>query len=162
MLTDSYIGMVKLLREMHNYCQCNKIYINGKKTEVILFQKGGRGHKRKNNPFWYRNKRIDYVSDYSYLGVSFTQSTAFDKACSKIGSKAHAAAAALLCFLYKNKILSWKTLVKLFQALVNSILLYASPIYAIKSLKEIEKIQVRFYKRLLNLPQSNPDYAVRI
>ena len=57
---------------------------------------------------------------------------------------------------------SWRVFDKIFQSLVKSIILYASPIYALRYLQDLEKIQTLFIKRILNLPQCTPDYALRL
>ena len=45
-LADSYIGMKKILQFFYENCQINKLVVNIRKTKIILFQKGGHGHKK--------------------------------------------------------------------------------------------------------------------
>ena len=45
-LSDSYIGMKKILEYLSKYCLINKLTINVKKTKIVLFQKKGHGHKQ--------------------------------------------------------------------------------------------------------------------
>lgn len=77
-------------------------------------------------------------------------------------SKAKAAISSTISLIHKLKLNSWDIFNKLFDSLISSILLYASPLYAIRHLDELEKIQLNFYKRLMNLPFCTPNYAVRL
>ena len=53
LLADSYIGMVKLLRELHSYCQNNKLEINFDKNLLYFCKKGGMAIKEKSTiPVW--------------------------------------------------------------------------------------------------------------
>ena len=56
----------------------------------------------------------------------------------------------------------WDVYNKLFDSLVTSVLLFAAPVYAIRYLSEIETVQFSFFKNLLSLPHSTPNYAVRL
>ena len=57
---------------------------------------------------------------------------------------------------------SFETYKKIFESLAKSILIYASPVYALQTLEALERVQTQFYKRILGLPQSTPGYAVRL
>ena len=46
--------------------------------------------------------------------------------------------------------------------MIESIILYAAPVCAIRTMTELERVQTQFYKRLLGAPRCTPDYAIRI
>lgn len=69
---DSYINMKRTIKALGEYCSLNKLEVNIRKTKVILFQKGGHGHKRKHAPFYFNEQIIEYVKEYVYLGVIMT------------------------------------------------------------------------------------------
>ena len=57
---------------------------------------------------------------------------------------------------------SWDVYNKLFDSLVTPLLLFAAPVYAIRCLSEIKTVQFSFFKNLLSLPHSTPNYAVTL
>ena len=52
LLADSYINMKILLKYFYEYCTENKLKVNIRKTKLILFQKGGHGHKKNFSILW--------------------------------------------------------------------------------------------------------------
>ena len=64
--------------------------------------------------------------------------------------KAKIASSSEISLIYNLNAHSFEVNIKLFDSLVKSIVLYSSPIYAIRHLNELEKIQVQFHKRLLH------------
>ena len=154
--------MRKIIKALYEYCRLNEMEVNDSKTRVILFQKGGHGHKKKHAPFIFGEKTILYVKEYIYLGVNITQTALYAEATEQYLKKAKIACCSTLALIHKIKVNSWKVYSKLFHSLTQSIIMYMSPVYAIRHLDDIEKIQTMFYERLLNLPQCTPNYAIRL
>ena len=94
--------------------------------------------------------------------VKFTQNEKFGAATTCFIAKAKAVSDAAISLIYRLKISTFVTYKKLFEPLVNSILLYASPMYDIQYLDELEKIQLQYYKRLMILPSCTQNYAARL
>ena len=94
-------------------------------------------------PYRFGEESIEYDKEYEYLGVKFTQNEKFGAATTCFIAKAKAASAANILPIYRFKINTFVTYKKLFELLVNSILLYASPVYAIQYLDELEKVQLQ-------------------
>ena len=159
---DSYINMKKTIKALAEYCDINKLEVNVKKTKVVLFQKGGHGHKRKHTPFYFKDQIIEYVCEYVYLGIIMAQTAMYKKTADYIVKKAKAACTSTISTIHKLKINSWNIYSKLFHTLVNATLMHGSEVYAINHLEELEKIQLTYFKRLLNLAQNTPNYAVRL
>ena len=161
-LSDSYIGMKKILVNLKEYCLANSLIVNIKKTKIILFQKGGHGHKKKYSPLLYGSQTVEFVKEYTYLGVTFAQNALFEKAAKEMTSKAKLAAASVSSLIHKENINTWEVIEKLYSSLVSSTVLYAAPVYAIRYLHCIEQVRNLFIKRLLNIPQNTPDYCIRL
>ena len=162
MLADSYIEMKKVLKHLYDYCKQNELKVNLLKTKIVLFQKGGHGHRKNKAPLSFGTELVEYASEYVYLGVKFTQNALFTKAMNETITKAKAAVASTISLCEKLNVNSWKVFERLFGFLVKSIILYAAPVYATRYLQDIEKIQSLFIKRILKLPQCSPDYALRL
>ena len=161
-LADSYIAMKNVTKYLFEYCVINKLIVNVKKTKIILFQKGGHGHKKKLAPFFFGIDLIEYVNEYKYLGVTMTQTALFEQATKQYIIKSKAACTSTISLIFSLNIDTRNVYNKLFDSLVISVLLYAAPVYAIRYLNEIEKVQMFFFKRILNLSYCTPNYAVRL
>ena len=72
------------------------------------------------------------------------------------------AVGATLNIINKNKIDSWPVHKKLFDSLVKSVLLYTAPVWSLRYLNDLEKVQMAFIKRSLNLPKYIPNHFVRL
>lgn len=57
-LADSYIMMKHIINHLQEYLNLNKLEVNICKTKIIIFQKGGHGHK-KLTPLKYQGKEIN-------------------------------------------------------------------------------------------------------
>ncbi|XP_076177046.1 uncharacterized protein LOC143151606 [Ptiloglossa arizonensis] len=86
----------------------------------------------------------------------------FSKEVKLIISKARIAIGAIWKSLVISKCTSWKAANKLFDSVTRSILFYGISIWEIRYLKEVEKVQTEFFKRLLNIPKNTPGYMIRI
>ena len=96
------------------------------------------------------------------MGILFVNSALFEKTCKQILFKVNRATVSLLSLINGLNIKAWYPCVKLFNSLVKSLLLYASPVLCLRHLQEIDKVQINFFKKLLNLPLYIPNYAVRV
>ena len=110
----------------------------------------------------YNGIEIKFENQYVYLGVPFVQSGTFDAITKLFMSKSKKAIQPVLKIINNLNYVNLNTCNKLCDALVKSILLYAAPIWSPRHLKDMEKIQNAFYKKLLFLPQNTPGYAIRL
>ena len=62
-----------------------------------------------------------------------------------------------ISLIYRMKLDSFEVCYKLFDSLINYMLLYSAHIHSINFLNELEKIQLQFFKRVLILPQCTPN-----
>ena len=101
--------------------------LNISKSQIILFRKGGQGYKKRLTPIEYNNMEIEFVKEYSFLGVTFVQSGTYDNACKKFLIKGKNAIQPSVNLL--NKVNKFKTITcqKLFEASISSTVLYAAP-----------------------------------
>nr|XP_046485669.1 uncharacterized protein LOC124220588 isoform X2 [Neodiprion pinetum] len=160
-LAESYIHMKRIIEALYEYCVINKLSVNTKKTKVIIFRKGGRRHKQEEKKFMFGDSSVEIVKEYVYLGVTFSQTESYESHTKKIVSKAKAACSSTLALIHRIHANSCKVYDDLFGALVQSILLYGTEVYSLRHLDSVEKIQLGFFKKLMNLPQCTPSYAVR-
>ena len=87
-IADSTVMMNKIFKYLHEYCIINELEFNLLKTKVVLFQKGGHGHKKSHSTLFFGSELVEYVREYTYLGVIFSQTALFASATSEMISRA--------------------------------------------------------------------------
>ena len=97
-------------------------------AKIIIFRKGGYAQSKKIRPFKYGTDEIEIINNYSYLKILFSQSMVYDNAVKEIMSKANLPNNAALSVVNKIKKIEWDSITTLFEALVKSTVLYASPV----------------------------------
>lgn len=148
-----------LISALKEYCQLNSLVLNVKKTNVVIFKKGGRNFKR--DRFQFGEEDIMVVKRYVYLRVTFDSGAGMFEAATNIFNSANLAAAETRGLIWRAKLNNKKDIDRLFSSMVASVIHHASPVWAIRHLDLVERVQTGFYKKLLGLPQNTPDYVVR-
>ena len=125
LMSESAEGLQKCLDKLQEYCTKWCLTVNIDKTKVIIFNKGGARYSR--YKFRIMNCDIEITDKYCYLGIIFSASGSFTKACDALYDKA-------LKAFYKFKQLhpqnNVKLAMRLFDTLVVPILTYAGTIWA--------------------------------
>lgn len=139
-LADSVVEMKKILKALKKYCTQNCLEINIKKTQIVVFRKGGHAHNNKIGPYMFgKEQRVEIVSRYEYLGVLFSNLATFANATDSALSKANLAIGTTIALINRLKLESWEPVEKLFKSLVSSVVLYAVVIWRLRYLEELEK-----------------------
>ena len=112
------------------------------------FRKWGR--LRQNETWTYDRQIIETVDNFNYLGAVINYTGSFTLNQEHLVGKA---LKAMNTLLYKCKMydLKPKILCQLFDAFVGSILKYASEIWGFTKSKDIERINLKFCKRMLQV-----------
>ena len=151
LLSQTEIGLNNMLKELKKYSEENGLTVNIKKTKVMIFNKTGR-HIRRN--FYLGDLKVETTREYKYLGFNITPHGGI--AAGLIDLKDRALKA---YFKMKNKMgLSFRkypiVTIKLFQTLIQPILLYASDFWGVLKTPNnnpFEKIHMKFCKELLGV-----------
>uniref|UniRef100_A0ABD2WGY5 Reverse transcriptase domain-containing protein n=1 Tax=Trichogramma kaykai TaxID=54128 RepID=A0ABD2WGY5_9HYME len=114
-------AMVKrTLKALESYCLLNKITVNIRKTNIIIFKKG---RASKENPkLYFQKKELEIVNKYTYLGIDFTKNGTFETAARSIRKKAAQAANPVAALINRTEMNSWSQINNLFKSLVASTL----------------------------------------
>ena len=100
-------------------------------------------------------KEIEITKEYKYLGILLGQSGSFftlKKHIAEQGSKA------MFSLFRKLKCLNLQ--IDLFNKIVKPVLLNGSEIWGFGNLDILERVQLRFYKYILNLKTSTPSVMI--
>ena len=133
---------------LHTYCNSWGLEVNTEKTKIMVFR--NRGLLLRGENWTYNNQEIEVVDEFNYLGTIFKYTGSFSSNTEYIIGKALKALNVLLVNCKKLP-LKPKILCQLFDSFVGSILLYASEIWGFSKSKEIERVHLKFCKRLLNV-----------
>lgn len=136
------------LNLLHTYCDNWGLKVNIAKTKIMVFRK--RGRLLPNESWTYGGQNIEVVDDFNYLGTVFNYTGNYTLNQEHLIGKALKALNVLFVNCKKFD-LKPRILCQLFDAFVGSILNYSCEIWGYTKSKEIERIHLKFCKRLLNV-----------
>ena len=153
LLADSPEELQNGLNALYKYCQSWKLSVNTSKTKVLIFS---RGKARKQPPeFFYGGSKVELVSDYTYLGVTFNYNGSFTLAKKRLLDQAQKAMYGLIGKCRKLN-LPFDVCLELFDRLIVPILTYGCEVWGFENLDVIEKLHVKFMKVLLRCSKFTP------
>ena len=108
---------------LEEYCYNWGLELNIKKTKIIIFNKQGANIKK--FKFYYRDKEIEIVKQYTYLGFTFTPSGKKQVGIDNLISKARKVWFSIQKMLHKSKEKTIDVYLKLIDSLAKPVILYA-------------------------------------
>ena len=141
LLVESTDDSQKNLNIFNIYCEAWKLFINCSKSKVVIFNK----RKMKNPPVVTLNDEvIEIVDSYSYLRLVMKYNGSFVKAKSKLIDQARRALFVVIYRHIKIQRISVDLQLKLFDSLVEPILLYGSEVWRFENTCSLEKNHLQF------------------
>lgn len=132
--------------------------VNLSKTKVMVFRKGGYLAAREK---WYLNgDLLEVVNSYTYLGFTLTTKLSICTAMEQIAARAKKKVMDILRALWRIECNDIKVFLRLFDLQVQPALLYASEIWGVKEIAEIERVQMYACKKLLSVSQKTPNTMI--
>ena len=122
--------------------------VNINKTKIMVFRK--RGGLLTSVKWTYNSQPIKVVRDFNYLGVVLNYTGSFNLNQEYLVGKGLKAMNVLLCKC-QDYDLKPSTLCQLFDAFVGSIIYYGAEVWGYTKSKEIERLHLKFLKRLLKV-----------
>ena len=150
-LAENAAHLQKKLDILHSYCNELGLTVNVSKTKVLIFNHCHPSTDYSGS-FTYGGKNVQVVRDFTYLGVTFCDCGKFHKHFDAIKPKVAAAASSITSIILKSKTHNWEAVLKMFKAMLLSIVFYGCEIFGPENEEEIEKLQLYFLKILLHLP----------
>ena len=151
LVSDTVVGLQNQLNVLSKESDRLGLEVNMDKTNVVVFRKGG--FLGKQEKWTYKNKEVEVVNSYKYLGVTFTTKLSFTASTSAFVSKAKKACYDILKSLKSIDCYDFRVFTTLFDAKVKPILLYASELWGVNEMIEIERVHLFALKRFLNVSQ---------
>ena len=156
LVADSANDLQEAMDCLNVYCKKWDIKINIDKTKIVIFTNR---KKRENANFNFNGQLIDIVDNFKYLGVLFSRNGSFHMNNVERLNRARRAMFSLLSKC-KCQDIPIDVQIDLFDNMIAPVAGYGSEIWGFENLKMFDKLQIRFYKYLLKLKKSTPDYMV--
>ena len=135
------------------------LFFSTAKTKIIAFNTNSKQH----NTFHIGKQDIEIVKQYKYLGVIIDNHLNFNKHALQTKQKIYSRLNIIKIISNVKAGINTKNLINLYKALIQSILLYAAPIYLLASktaIKHIEIAQRTALKYVLGLPPTAPSALI--
>lgn len=145
------------LNNLHDYCSKWGLEVNTVKTKIVVFRKRGRLYANEN--WTYNGTELEVVNDFNYLGVVFNYTGSFAMNQQTLSGKALKAINILLQNVRRYDF-SPRTLCQLFDSFVASILNYCSEVWGYTKSKPIERIHLKYCKKILNVKLSTSNAGI--
>lgn len=149
-------GMQRSLNNFQQYCKLWKLEVNVKKTKVMVFSKR---KCRQQHSFVLNDQTLDIVDSFTYLGITFKFNGSFVNARRGLIEQAQKSIFSIFRKI-RNNAIPVDLQLKLFDSLVEPILLYGSEIWGYEDLKLLEQTHLKFCKRILKVRATTPNYMV--
>ena len=150
-----------LQRQINNLAKSSKnlgLNVNLDKTKKMVFRKGGFLGRRER---WFLNgQHIDVVNSYKYLGYLFTTQLSEISACEEFESKAKGKVIDIIKTMWCIGVYIPSVFFQFFDCQVKPMLLYASEIWGLSKVENIEKAHLFAIKRLLSVSNKTPNTLV--
>ena len=156
LLAESHAELQILLNKLYVYCKKWNLTVNTGKTKVMLF-KLCNIHEQFN--IFYDEVQLEVVNTFIYLGVNVSSNGKFYQAQKHLSEQALKAMFALKN-VFDSNVLCVKDKLKLFESLIQPILMYGCEIWGFHKADDIEKVHIKFLKQVLGVRRQTCNLAV--
>ena len=159
LMSTTVEGLQRMIDRLSEYAEYWGLEVSVEKTKCMVFRKGGRLAARER--WFYRGGPIEIVKNFKFLGYWMSPKLVWTYHGSVQSAKAMGALYQLRKLVCNQTTLPLKLLWHLFDTLVGSVVLYGSEVWGGTTKKgNLQKVDGKFVKYLLRLPQGSPTAAV--
>jgi hypothetical protein len=157
LLSESVVGLQKMLDSLHVYSTKWNIDVNIEKTKIVVFRNRG---KLTNTEKWtYNGNIIQVVDSFNYLGLTLNYNGKFTKTQKLIALQGKKTMGYILRLCH-NLCLNKETQLQVFDTYISSVLNYGCEIWGFVPGHDVENVHMDFCKRILNVKKSTTNAAV--
>jgi hypothetical protein len=158
MVNDTVGRLQAGLNTLSEFCQNYGLRVNKTKSKIMVFRNGGT--LRKNEKWFFNGTRIDTVTYYKYLGITFSSRLSWTQALKTLSLQSKRALIKINAIFGACGDMPVYLGLELFDKLVLPILLYGSELWGYEYREEIEIVQRKYCKRLLCVASNTPNSIV--
>ncbi|KAK2722933.1 hypothetical protein QYM36_003203 [Artemia franciscana] len=140
-----------LIDLMAEYLESMKLLLNHGKTEIMIFDKGGRRNLVENEKSWFKGQEIKVVEKAKNLGFTMTPNCSWKELLNEMSKRGKAAVGALLRNDLVKKSKSLKMFKEIFDLKIKPEIHYRAELWGLEAVDKLESVQFRYYKRLVGL-----------
>lgn len=157
LVSESPIGLQRQLRKLEEYACIWDLEVNTSKTKTMVFTK----NKRKCGLQWtYSGEKLENVDNYNYLGLKVNKNMDWKKHIEEVTTSANRKLAPLRKLYYSNEEMSVKTMKKIFDAIIEPVMLYGSEIWSMgNKVLKCDKVIQRLAKEMLGVKITSANNA---
>ena len=156
LLAETENELQYMLNKLCIYCKIWNIIVNTDKTKIMVFKLSLRPIPLN---IYFDEILLESVNNFIHLGVNVSSNGKFFQAQKHLSEQA-TKAMFVLKNLFDNKLLCIEDKLKLFDSLVQPILMYGSEIWGFHKADDVEKVHVRFLKQILGVQLQTSNLAV--
>ena len=157
-VSDSVGRLQKQLNILAKYCKLYGMKVNIEKTKVIVFRRGG--VVKKNEHWTFNNDKVEVVSSYKYLGVTFAPFLSWSTTQKTQVAQAEKNISLLKRMFKSTGLRNVKQMFELFDRIIVPILCYGSEIWGTKRIEYVERVQSKFCKYILGVNSKTSNAVV--
>jgi hypothetical protein len=158
MINDTVGRLQAELNTLSTFCRNYGLRVNNTKTKIMVFRNGGT--LRQNEKWFYQGKRVETVTYYKYLGITFSSRLKWGQALKTLALQSKRALIKINTIFGKCGDMPLSIGLELFDKLVVPILLYGSEVWGCEYREEIEIVQRKYCKLLLGVASSTSNDVV--
>ena len=149
-----------MLNALNEWCDNWRVTLNQEKTKIVHFRPCG--IDQCDFSFSCGNVKLSYAQSYKYLGLWFHENLDMKFATSELAKSASQALSALYTKYLHLGGMNYKTWKKLYESLVEPVLLYASGIWGISDFSKIKTVQNKAFRYFLSLGRNATKIASQV
>ena len=161
LIADKPDTLDKLILMLNQWCVENRMRINVDKTTIIHFRQPKK--QKCEYTFTCGKDRIDYIDNYKYLGVDFTEHLSWAQLSQSTSISANRAANYLIVQARNSGALVFEVYTHLYNTLVLPIIGYSSFLWGYKTYSDVTKIQNNLMEAswvLVGMPRLLPSWVI--
>ena len=158
LFADTPIGLQNQLDNLKTSAESVGLSINRTKSKVMVFRLGG--HLAAHERWHLGGEKIEVVNEYTYLGYKLSTKLCSNTTLTNLSTKGKAAVVRTMRPMKRLMCTSPTVIFKIFDAQIQSILLYGSEIWGVNNCDEIERVHLYTLKDFLNVSFRTPNLMV--
>ena len=158
LIADTVFELQKKLNVLQETAFRLGLIVNMDKSKVVVFRKGGplAAHEK-----WFiGNNQLLVVNQYCYLGLIFSSTLSSNIMMSNLAVRGRTALVTVLKALAKVQNISTDVFFKLFDAQIQTILLYGAEMWGMENCNVLENVHLYAMKKCLRVPIFTPNVMI--
>ena len=157
LLAENREALLDMMITMKKFLKNRKMILSEEKTKVLVFN---RCRKNKKESWSWEGKELEEVRQFKYLGFTFNSEGNYKDHIKELQRKGIIAAKKTWGLGENRCTNDFKRRKMLFDYLVKSVMAYGCEIWGWKEHKELEKIQLDYFRWVLRLDFCTPRYII--